>query len=95
MMAYLTVSQKLVPLLSTELPHTVVLGSQGIVPHQAVGWVLHTGGHHVVGLHVTQAFQGNAEGCSENRSVTTRVVSLQSWTYKQFRFFPHQEPAPS
>lgn len=66
---YLAVSQKLIPLLSTELADTVVLGSESIVPHQAVGRVLHTGGHHVVGLDVAQTFEGNAEGYSQNQSV--------------------------
>lgn len=51
----LAVAQQLVPFLAAEFANAVVLGVQGIVPHEAVGWVLNTGAHHVVALGVSKA----------------------------------------
>jgi len=58
----LAVSQKLVPFLAAELTLALVLGVQGIVPHQAVGWVLNTGTHHVVALGVAHTLESLAKG---------------------------------
>lgn len=57
----LAVAQQLVPFLAAEFTDAVVFGVQGIVPHEAVGWVLNTGAHHVVTLGVSKALQGLAE----------------------------------
>lgn len=59
--AYLTVTQKLVPFLATKFANAVVLGKKSIVPHQAVRRVLHTRRHHVVALEVSQALKGNPQ----------------------------------
>jgi hypothetical protein len=52
----------LVPFLAAELALALVLGVQGIVPHQTVRWVLNTGAHHMVALAVSQTFKSLAEG---------------------------------
>lgn len=57
----LAVAQQLVPFLAPEFANALVLGVQGIVPHQAVGRVLNAGTHHMVALGVTQALQSFAE----------------------------------
>lgn len=77
---HLAISQKLVPLLASKLPNTVILGGQSIVPHQAVGRVLHAGGHHVVGLDIAQSLQGLAEGCIQSVDGLVRHQSAAEHT---------------
>jgi hypothetical protein len=59
---YLAVSQKLIPLLSSEFSHTVIFGGESIVPHQAVRGVLDTRSHHMVALNIPQPIKSLAEG---------------------------------
>lgn len=74
----LAVTQKLVPFLAAELADTVVLGVEGVVPHQAVGRVLNTGTHHVVALGVAETLQGLAEGWKE--SIPAFNGRISAWT---------------
>lgn len=55
---YLAVSKKLVPFLPAELANPVILGSQRIMPHQAVGRVLNARAHHMVGVNVSKPLEG-------------------------------------
>lgn len=54
---YLAVTKQLVPFLSAKLAHSIVLGGQSIMPHQAVRRVLNTGAHHVVGVDISEPLQ--------------------------------------
>lgn len=51
--SYLAIPKQLIPFLPSEFSNSVVFGGEGIVPHQAIGGVLDTGGHHVVGLDIS------------------------------------------
>lgn len=59
----LAVAQQLVPLLAAEGALAVVLGREGIGPHQAVGRVLDGGGHHVVAVVEAEFCESATEGC--------------------------------
>lgn len=57
----LAVTQQLVPFLAAELADTLVLGVEGVVPHEAVGRVLNGGTHHVVALGVAKTLESLTE----------------------------------
>lgn len=66
----LAVTEKLVPLLASESANTVVLGSKGILPHEAVWRVLNRGGHHVVAVVETKLLESSAERGSTSSAET-------------------------
>lgn len=68
----LAVAQQLIPLLATKLAHALVLGQQGIVPHQTVWGVLNTRAHHVVALQVAQSLQRNPQRSRSRASNSQR-----------------------
>jgi hypothetical protein len=51
---YLAMPEQLIPLFSSELSLTVKFRGKSILPHQAIGRVLDTGGHHVVRVTISQ-----------------------------------------
>jgi hypothetical protein len=59
--SYLAVTQQLIPLFPTEFAHAIVLGSERIVPHEAVGRVLNTGTHHMICVDIAESLQGLTE----------------------------------
>lgn len=58
----LAVTQQLIPFFPPKLSNAVVLGEEGVMPHQTIRGVLNRRGHHVVGLDIAQSLEGLAEG---------------------------------
>lgn len=73
----LAITEKLIPFLASKLPHAVVFGEEGIVPHQTIGRVLNTGGHHMVAFQVSESLESLAEGYFRSVSpiASTVIVS--------------------
>jgi hypothetical protein len=71
----LAMSEQLVPLFAAKGSLAVILGRQGIGPHQAVGRVLHRRRHHVVTVVEAELLEGGAEGCGAGAAETQREHS--------------------
>lgn len=47
---YLAVAEQLIPFFTAEFAYAVILGGEGVLPHETVGRVFDAGGHHVVAV---------------------------------------------